>query len=69
VPPERIGAVLAGMRPRNITFFGTDLNGIQLRATDLNWTYGTGKPVVGAAQDLLLYICGRKLPAERLTTD
>jgi len=67
VPPERVALVLAGMRPRNIAFFGTDLDGIQLRATDIDWTYGTGTPVLGRAQDLLLYVCGRDLPAGRVT--
>src|SRR5262245_23067455 len=42
VPRERIAMVLAGMRPRNIAFFGADLAGVQLQATDLDWTHGTG---------------------------
>ncbi|MFC4529464.1 maleylpyruvate isomerase family mycothiol-dependent enzyme [Sphaerisporangium dianthi] len=67
VPPERVAMVLAGMRPKNIAFFGTDLTGVALRATDLDWSHGTGAPVWGLAQDLLLVICGRRLPASRLT--
>ncbi|RKN40667.1 maleylpyruvate isomerase family mycothiol-dependent enzyme [Micromonospora endolithica] len=66
VPPERVALVLAGMRPRNLAFFGTDLTGVELRATDLDWSYGTGDPVRGSAQDLLLVLCGRRLPAGRL---
>jgi uncharacterized protein (TIGR03083 family) len=66
VPPERVAMVLAGMRPRHIAFFGTDLAGIALRATDLDWSYGTGTPVRGLAQDLLLVLCGRRLPPGRL---
>jgi uncharacterized protein (TIGR03083 family) len=62
VPPERVGMVLAGMKPRNIAFFGVDLDGVELRATDLDWTYGAGEPLRGRAQDLLLVICGRRLP-------
>ncbi|GAA3336226.1 maleylpyruvate isomerase family mycothiol-dependent enzyme [Amorphoplanes nipponensis] len=65
-PPERVGLVLAGLRPRNIGFFGTDLTGVSLRATDLDWTYGSGSPGRGAAQDLLLVVCGRRLPPGRL---
>ncbi|MET8155026.1 maleylpyruvate isomerase family mycothiol-dependent enzyme [Sphaerisporangium sp. NPDC005289] len=67
VPPERVAMVLAGMRPKNIAFFGTDLTGVSLRATDLAWSHGTGEPVRGLAQDLLLAICGRRLPPGRLT--
>jgi uncharacterized protein (TIGR03083 family) len=66
VPPERLSAVLAGMRPRNVAFFGADLDGVELRATDLDWSYGTGEPVRGRAQDLLLVVCGRRLPAGHL---
>ncbi|MBB4761043.1 maleylpyruvate isomerase family mycothiol-dependent enzyme [Amorphoplanes digitatis] len=67
VPPERIALVLAGLSRRNIAFFGVDLDGIALHATDLDWTYGTGTPVRGAAQDLLLVLCGRNLPPGRLS--
>ena len=66
VPPERVAMVLAGMRPRNIAFFGTDLAGIALQATDLDWSHGTGTPIRGLAQDLLLVLCGRRLPPGRL---
>jgi uncharacterized protein (TIGR03083 family) len=65
-PPERVGLVLAGMGARNLNFFGTDLSGVRLEATDLNWTHGDGAPLRGAAQDLLLAVCGRRLPVGRL---
>jgi uncharacterized protein (TIGR03083 family) len=64
--PQRVGLVLAGLRPKNIAFFGVDLDGIALQATDIDWSYGSGQPVRGRAQDLLLLLCGRRLPAERL---
>jgi uncharacterized protein (TIGR03083 family) len=66
VPPERVALVLAGMRPRNIAFFGADLEGVALQATDLPWVYGTGTPIRGLAQDLLLVLCGRRVPPGRL---
>jgi uncharacterized protein (TIGR03083 family) len=66
VPPERVGLVLAGLRPRNVAFFGADLDGIALQATDLDWSYGTEAPLRAAAQDLLLVLCGRRLPPGRL---
>ncbi|GAB3976423.1 maleylpyruvate isomerase family mycothiol-dependent enzyme [Plantactinospora veratri] len=66
VPPDRVGLVLSRMRPRNIRYFGVDLRGVALHATDLDWSYGTGSPLRGLAQDLLLVICGRRLPPGRL---
>ena len=63
VPPERVGLILAGMQPKNVSYFGTDLTGVRLEAADLDWTYGTGEPLRGAAQDLLLVVSGRRLPA------
>jgi uncharacterized protein (TIGR03083 family) len=65
-PPERVALVLDGLRPKNVAYFGTDLAGVSLQATDLDWSYGAGTPVRGPAQDLLLVICGRQLPAGRL---
>ena len=66
IPPERVRMVLSAMRPRNIRFFGTDLDGVELRATDVDWTFGSGAPVHGLAQDLLLVACGRQLPPGHL---
>ncbi|GAA0810603.1 maleylpyruvate isomerase family mycothiol-dependent enzyme [Spirilliplanes yamanashiensis] len=66
-PPDRVALVLAGMRPRNLAYFGTDLTGVRLHATDVDWSFGEGTPVHGLAQDLLLAVCGRRLPAGRLT--
>jgi uncharacterized protein (TIGR03083 family) len=65
--PARVGMVLAGLRPKQVAFFGVDLDGVELRADDLDWSYGRGEPVHGRAQDLLLLLCGRRLPAGRLT--
>jgi len=39
---------------------------VELRADDLEWSYGMGSPVVGAAQALVLVVSGRLLPAGRL---
>ncbi|UNO38464.1 maleylpyruvate isomerase N-terminal domain-containing protein [Streptomyces sp. MST-110588] len=52
--------------PRSAKFFGAGLDGVELRAEDLDWSYGTGPPLTGAAQDLLLLAFGRKLPPGRL---
>jgi len=69
VPLDRLSLVLVGLRPRNIAYFGTDLTGVQLQATDLDWRHGAGTPVRGAAQDLLLVLSGRRLPPGRLVGD
>lgn len=66
VPIERIAMVLAGSRPNQLRYFGVDLDGVRLVATDLDWTLGTGSEVSGPAQDLLLVICGRGAAPGRL---
>jgi uncharacterized protein (TIGR03083 family) len=67
VPPDRLRLILEVVKPRHAKYFGVDLTGIQLQATDLDWTYGAGAPVSGAAQDLLLVLSGRRLPADHLS--
>jgi uncharacterized protein (TIGR03083 family) len=47
--------------------FGTDIEGRSLQATDLDWSYGSGPQLRGAAEDLALILCGRTVPAGRLT--
>ncbi|NEW45382.1 maleylpyruvate isomerase family mycothiol-dependent enzyme [Nocardia cyriacigeorgica] len=66
VPADRLLLVLDSVRPKQVKYFGVDLNGIQLRADDLDWSYGTGTPLTGRAQDLLMVLCGRTLPAGHL---
>ncbi|MBQ0866615.1 maleylpyruvate isomerase family mycothiol-dependent enzyme [Streptomyces sp. RK75] len=66
VPEERIRVLLDGITPRSAKFFGADLGGVTLQADDLDWSYGAGAPVSGAAQDLLLVAFGRRLPPGRL---
>ncbi|AOP48234.1 maleylpyruvate isomerase family mycothiol-dependent enzyme [Streptomyces lydicus] len=66
VPEDRLRVLLEHVTARSARFFGADLDGVQLRATDLDWTFGTGTPLTGAGADLLLVAFGRKLPAGRL---
>jgi len=64
VPPERLRIVLESVTgPAALRHFGTDLSGIELRADDLDWSFGSGQLLAGQAQDLALVACGRKLPA------
>jgi len=67
IPEERLRLVLPGSpADRSVRFFGVDLDGIELRAQDMDWSLGSGTPLTGAAADLLLVLCGRTLPAGRL---
>lgn len=49
--------------------FGFDLDGLSLRATDMDWSFGSGMPISGTADDLALLICGRTLPPGRIHGD
>ncbi|HEX7302836.1 maleylpyruvate isomerase family mycothiol-dependent enzyme [Lentzea sp.] len=66
VPHDRLRLVFDAMTPASVRYFGADLAGRQLIATDLDWTFGDGAPTRGRAQDLLLLVCGRTLPEGRL---
>lgn len=67
VPEDRMRIVLRGLgTSKGLKFFGVDLRGIELRADDIDWTFGSGTPMSGTAQDLALVLCGRRLPTGRL---
>ena len=67
VPEDRMARVLGILTEAGAPdVFGTDLSGVQLRADDLDWSYGSGEVVSGPAQVLALVVCGRKVPASRL---
>jgi uncharacterized protein (TIGR03083 family) len=69
VPEDRVGIAVSQVTSRRRNPFGVDLQGIALHADDVDWAFGSGTPLSGAAQDLLLVLCGRKLPAGRLRGD
>ena len=67
VPVERVGAVLGVLEGAGgAELFGADLSGTQLRADDLEWSYGAGALVTGPAQVLALVLCGRLVLPGRL---
>jgi uncharacterized protein (TIGR03083 family) len=66
VPPERLRLVLNSINAKRVAYFGAEVEGIELIADDLDWRFGSGTPLTGLAQDLLLVLCGRHLPAGRL---
>jgi len=55
-----------GIQVENVRYFGTDLSGVRLVANDWEWSLGDGAPLHGNAQDLLLVICGRRIPENLL---
>jgi uncharacterized protein (TIGR03083 family) len=68
VPEERLRPVLpASLDDRSVKFFSVQLDGIELRASDMDWSLGSGAPLTGTAADLLLVLCGRTLPPGRLS--
>lgn len=68
VPASRMSIVLDSVTSAgSLKHFGTSLAGVSLRADDLDWSAGSGRPVTGTAQDLALAVAGRRLPAGRLT--
>lgn len=48
--------------------FAVAIDGRSLRATDLDWSYGSG-PALRGGGDLASALCGRRLPAGRLQGD
>lgn len=67
VPMDRLVPVLpASLQEKGVRFFGVNLDGVELRADDADWSLGAGEPLYGAAQDLLLVLCGRRLPEGHL---
>jgi hypothetical protein len=66
-PDETIRTVLQDLTEGGgHAHFGVGLDGRRLEATDLDWSYGSGSQLRGAAEDLVLVICGRTVPAGRL---
>lgn len=47
VPAERVRVLLENVTPKSARFFGADLSGVRLRATDAEWSFGAGAPLSG----------------------
>lgn len=66
-PDETIRIILDDLTKADVhARFGTRIEGRKLQATDLDWSYGSGSPLRGAAEDLALVLCGRTLPSGRI---
>ncbi|MFC7403798.1 maleylpyruvate isomerase family mycothiol-dependent enzyme [Georgenia alba] len=69
VPPERIALVLDGSGGRDFDYFGVDLRGTRLIATDAEVRVGDGPDeVTMPAKDVLLVLTGRRpMPGRKRT--
>ncbi|MFI5040764.1 MAG: maleylpyruvate isomerase family mycothiol-dependent enzyme [Acidimicrobiales bacterium] len=66
-PDETIRVVLDDLtRGGGHAHFGVDIQGRRVHATDLDWSYGSGRELRGAAGDLALAISGRPVRDRRL---
>jgi uncharacterized protein (TIGR03083 family) len=68
IPDRAMATVLdliAGRDGQNA--FGVDLDGIELRATDLDWGSGSGAQATGPSRDLLLLLARRSLPHDAVS--
>jgi uncharacterized protein (TIGR03083 family) len=61
--PEALRVVLDNLaKPQVAKHFGVSTEGMALRATDLDWSSGEGRPLVGRSSDLVLTLSGRRIP-------
>jgi uncharacterized protein (TIGR03083 family) len=66
-PDETIRVILDDLTQGGVhEHFGIDMEGRTLEASDMAWKYGSGLVLRGAAEDLALALCGRRVPSGRL---
>jgi len=65
IPAQAMTAVLDSITsPGGQSLFGVPLDGLELSATDLDWSAGTGSQLAGRSRDLVLLLAGRQVPRE-----
>jgi uncharacterized protein (TIGR03083 family) len=60
-PVEAVVAVLDQLTAADGAFFGIDLTGVRLEATDTAWSWGSGEPVRADSGQLVALLSGRTL--------
>lgn len=64
-PAEAVTTLLDDLTLANGRWFGIDLSGVQLGATDTDWTWGDGQLVRADSGSLVALLSGRTLPDGR----
>ena len=64
-PPEAVSVILDQLTAAGGTWFGVDLTGVRLEATDTSWASGSGQPVRAGSGALVSLLSGRTLPDGR----
>jgi uncharacterized protein (TIGR03083 family) len=64
-PADAVVAVLDQLAAANGAFFGIDLTGVRLEATDTDWSWGSGEAVRADSGPLVALLSGRTLPGNR----
>jgi hypothetical protein len=68
IPERAMMTVLDAITsPGDRTLFGFPLDGIEVTATDLGWSVGSGAPLAGRSRDLLMLLAGRAVPYEKFS--
>jgi uncharacterized protein (TIGR03083 family) len=65
-PREAVIAVLNQLTAADGAIFGLDLTGVRLEATDTDWRWGSGEPVLATSGELAALLGGRTLPDGRV---
>jgi len=65
--PAMITVLDLTVSPGDRTLFGFPLDGLELRASDLDWSFGRGAALHGRGRDLLPLLAGRPIPGEVFT--
>ena len=64
-PDEAVSAVLDMLAASGGSWFGVDLTGVRLEATDSDWSHGEGDPVRADSGSLVALLAARTLPDGR----
>ena len=64
-PEQALTALLDQLTASNGRWFGVDLTGARLEATDTDWSWGSGEPVRADSGSLVALLSGRTLPDGR----
>jgi uncharacterized protein (TIGR03083 family) len=64
-PPDAVAELLTQLTAAGGAWFGLDLTGLRLEATDTGWSWGDGRPVRADSGALVALLSGRTLPDGR----